>query len=144
MPGDTLRKFEVPRWVQLVGLPLLAVGVWLLISAVQHAVFIFVVAALIAILLNPIVRSFMRFRLPRSVAVYLVYGLFAVVLVSVTNVVATVVADQVHSRSDTVRSEFNAPVGGGPTPAQEKLNRLQDWLDSHGLRSIHVRNIGNR
>jgi predicted PurR-regulated permease PerM len=31
-----------------------------LMSAVNHAVFVFIVAALIAILLNPIVRAFMR------------------------------------------------------------------------------------
>ena len=58
MAPDSPRKVEIPRWVQLVGLPLILVGAWQLVSAVSHAVFIFVVAALIAILLNPIVRAF--------------------------------------------------------------------------------------
>ncbi len=109
MPGDPLRKFEIPRWVQLVGLPLAVIGVWQLISAVDHAIFIFVVAALIAILLNPIVRAFMRFRVPRSLAVFIVYGLFAIAMGSLAIVAGTVVADQVRSGSGTVENEFNTP-----------------------------------
>ena len=35
--GRPARKFKVPRWVQLVGLPLVVVGLWELISAVDHA-----------------------------------------------------------------------------------------------------------
>ena len=66
MPPDAPGKILVPRWVQLVGLPLAIVGVWLLVSAVNHAVFVFVVAALIAILLNPIVRAFCALRIPRA------------------------------------------------------------------------------
>ena len=96
MPTQTPRKFTVPRWVQLVGLPLVVVGLWEFISAVGTAVFIFVVAALIAILLNPIVRAFTRFRLPRAVAVATVYIAFAVILSGIAVVVATVVANQVQ------------------------------------------------
>ena len=73
-------KILVPRWVQLVGLPLAIVGVWLLVSAVNHAVFVFVVAALIAILLNPIVRAFCAMRIPRGMSVLLVYVCFAVAI----------------------------------------------------------------
>ena len=58
--------------------------------------FIFVVAALIAILLNPIVRAFTRFRLPRPLAVATVYIAFAVILGAIAVVVATVVANQVQ------------------------------------------------
>jgi predicted PurR-regulated permease PerM len=144
MPGAPLRKFEIPRWVQLVGLPLAVIGVWQLISAVDHAIFIFVVAALIAILLNPIVRAFTRFRMPRSLAVFLVYGLFAVALGSLAIVAGTVVADQVRSGSDTVQNEFNTPRGGGETPAEVKLDHLQTWLNDHGLEQVHVRDIGNQ
>ena len=58
MPADGPGKILIPRWIQLVGLPLVVVGAWLLLSAVNGAVFVFIVAALIAILLNPIVRAF--------------------------------------------------------------------------------------
>src|SRR4249920_1745702 len=78
MPADGPGKILIPRWIQLVGLPLIVVGTWLLVSAVNGAVFVFVVAALIAILLNPIVRAFCAMRIPRGVSVLLVYVCFAV------------------------------------------------------------------
>src|SRR3954454_20731343 len=96
MPPDAPGKILVPRWVQLVGLPLAIVGAWQLVSAVDHAVFVFIVAALIAILLNPIVRAFCSLRIPRPVAVFLVYGLFAVAVSGIAVVAATVVTDQVR------------------------------------------------
>src|SRR6476659_1284611 len=65
MPPDATRKVRIPRWVQLVGLPLIVVGAWQFLSAVSHALFIFLVAALIAILLNPLVRAFTKMRIPR-------------------------------------------------------------------------------
>ena len=69
MPADGPGKIVIPRWIQLVGLPLVVVGTWLLVSAVNGAVFVFVVAALIAILLNPIVRAFCAVRIPRGISV---------------------------------------------------------------------------
>src|SRR6476619_7513826 len=124
MAGDAVRTFVIPRWVQLVGLPLAVIGLWQLIAAVNHAVFIFIVAALIAILLNPIVRAFMRFGLPRSLAVFIVYGLFAVAIASTAVIVATVVADQVSSVSSIVEEEFNTPAGGGAHRPSAGLARL--------------------
>ena len=56
----------IPRWVQLVVLPLIVLGAWQVLVVVNHAVFIFVIAALIAILLNPIVRAFCAMRVPRG------------------------------------------------------------------------------
>ena len=54
MPGAPVpARIEVPRWVQLVGLPLLLLLVWVVAGAVRHVVFIFLVALLIALLLNP-------------------------------------------------------------------------------------------
>ena len=65
MLSDGPGKILIPRWIQLVGLPLVVVGAWLFVSAATGAVFMFVVAALIAILLNPIVRAFCALRIPR-------------------------------------------------------------------------------
>ena len=53
----------------------------------------------------------MRFGLPRSLAVFIVYGLFAVAIASTAVIVATVVADQVSSVSSIVEEEFNTPAG---------------------------------
>ena len=137
------RKTEIPRWVQLVGLPLAIVGAWQLVSAVDHAVFVFIVAALIAILLNPIVRAFCALRIPRPVAVFLVYGLFAVALSGIAVVAATVLTDQVRASASVVQDEFEPRPGTNITPADEKVDRIQSWLDDHGLASVDVRKLGD-
>jgi len=144
MAPDSPRKVEIPRWVQLVGLPLILVGAWQLVAAVSHAVFIFVVAALIAILLNPIVRAFSVFRLPRPVAVLLVYALFAVVFIGAGVIAGTVVATQVQAATSVVQDEFTKQPGQTETPAQKRLDRLQTWLDNHHLEQIDVRNLSDK
>ena len=68
---------EIPRWMQLVRLPLLLVLIWVVAGAVRHAVFIFLVALLIALLLNPLVRGLGRVWIPRGLAVAIVYLGFA-------------------------------------------------------------------
>ena len=58
MPGAPApSRLAVPRWVQLVGLPLLLLLAWAVAGAVRHAVFVFLVALLIALLLNPLASS---------------------------------------------------------------------------------------
>ena len=82
-PGSTIERvsapvgapprIQIPRWIQLVGLPLLVVlrvGVG---EAAGHTVFLFLVAALIALLLDPIVRGARPFRVRRGFSVALVY-----------------------------------------------------------------------
>jgi predicted PurR-regulated permease PerM len=144
MAPDSPRKVEIPRWVQLVGLPLILVGAWQLVAAVSHAVFIFVVAALIAILLNPIVRAFSVLRLPRPVAVLVVYALFAVVFVGAGVIAGTVVATQVQAATSVVQDEFTKQPGQTETPAQKRLDRLQIWLDNHHLEQIDVSNLSDK
>src|SRR5689334_25122687 len=142
MPPDAPGKILVPRWVQLVGLPLAIVGVWLLVSAVNHAVFVFVVAALIAILLNPIVRAFCALRIPRALAVFLVYLTFAITFVALGVLAGTVIATQVQSASTVVEKVFSTAPGQTQTPAEMKLDDLQQWLDDHRLWHQQVGQLG--
>src|SRR5919205_2357884 len=128
MPPDAPGKILVPRWVQMVGLPLAIVGTWLLVSAVNHAVFVFVVAALIAILLNPIVRAFCALRIPRGVAVLLVYLFFAFVVGGMSVIVGTVIAREVQDVANQVEVQFTED-RSGHTPADQRLVDLQRWID---------------
>jgi predicted PurR-regulated permease PerM len=144
MPPVTSRKVLIPRWVQLVGLPLIVVGAWQFISAVSHAVFIFVIAALIAILLNPVVRSFVALRIPRALAVLLVYLLFALTFIAAGVLAGTVIATQAQSASGVVQREFSTAPGQTETPAQHKLDQLQRWLNRHHLHQVDVRNLGDK
>ena len=59
MPGGA-PKIQIPRWIQLVGLPLVLLLLWTVAGAARHVVFLFLIAALIAFLLNPLVRGLTR------------------------------------------------------------------------------------
>lgn len=103
MPGGAPR-IEIPRWIQLVGLPIMLLLAWVVAGAVRHVVFVFVVASLVALLLNPIVRALGRIWIPRGFAVAIVYLTFAAVLVVSLVAVTAVVVDQTRSASDRVEA----------------------------------------
>ena len=54
----------VPRWVQLVLLPLALLALWALARASGKLLLVFVVAGVIALILNPAVAFLQRSRLP--------------------------------------------------------------------------------
>ena len=58
----------VPRWVQLVLLPIALLALWALAKAAGKVLLIFIVAALIALILNPAVAFLQRRGLPRGLA----------------------------------------------------------------------------
>ena len=68
----------VPRWVQLVLLPIGLLGLWALARAAGSVLLILIVAGMIALILAPVVRLLSR-RLPRGLAILIVYlGGFAI------------------------------------------------------------------
>jgi len=136
---------EIPRWIQLVGLPLVLLLLWALASAVRHAVFLFLVAALVALLLNPLVRALGRLRIPRGFGVAIVYLSFAAVLVVAVVSLSTIVVDQTQSASDRIDAYVTNEDGRtGNTGAEHDLDRLQMWLDTHRLGRVHVEEEGRR
>jgi predicted PurR-regulated permease PerM len=143
MPEDPTGKILIPRWVQLVGLPLLVLGAWRVFEVVNHAVFVFVVAALIAILLNPIVRAFCVLRLPRPVAVFLVYVCAVASVGGLAVIAGTVVAREVSSVSASVENQF-VKNPQGVVPAEQKLIRLQRWIDQNSPVKVDVKGPGER
>ncbi|HEY3764959.1 MAG TPA: AI-2E family transporter [Gaiellales bacterium] len=143
MPPDGPGKILIPRWIQLVGLPLVVVGGWLLVSAVTGAVFVFIVAALIAILLNPIVRAFCAMRIPRGLSVLLVYVCFAVAIGGISVIAGTVVAREVQSVANRVNDQFQRD-SHGVTPADRKLHDLQRFINRSSPVKVNVVGPGER
>jgi predicted PurR-regulated permease PerM len=136
-------RIEIPRWIQLVGLPLLLLFLWAVAGAVRHAVFLFLVASLVALLLNPLVRVFTRLRIPRGFGVAIVYLSFATILVVAIVGVATVVVDQTRSASDRIDTYFTKEDGQtGETGAERDVDRFQIWLDTHRLGRVQIRQQG--
>lgn len=94
-------RVSVPRWVQLVILPLALVGLWALAKAAGKVMVIFIVAALIALILNPAVSLLQR-RLPRGLAVLAVYLAFFLMLAGIGVLLANPISNQVARFSHAV------------------------------------------
>jgi predicted PurR-regulated permease PerM len=90
-------RVVVPRWVQLVLLPLALLALWALAKAAGKVVVIFMVAAVIALILNPAVALLERSRLPRGLAVLAVYLAFFLTLAGIAFLLANPISNQVKS-----------------------------------------------
>ena len=83
-PSDTgipVPPVIVPRWIQLVLLPLALLGLWALARASGTVLLILIAASTVALILNPVVRILEKTGLRRGLAILLVYlgGLAAIV-----------------------------------------------------------------
>ncbi|HSZ69133.1 MAG TPA: AI-2E family transporter [Solirubrobacteraceae bacterium] len=123
-------RVVVRRWVQLVLLPLILIALWVLARAAGKVLVIFVVAAIIALILNPAVALVQRGRLPRGLAVLAVYVAFFLTLVGVGFLLANPISHQVQSFTHNLPALVNE--------ANESLANLERWLHQHG---IHVQFI---
>jgi predicted PurR-regulated permease PerM len=152
MPGPPVKRasaaparIEIPRWIQLVGLPLLLILTWIVAGAVRHVVFLFLVALLIALLLNPLVRGLGKVWIPRGLAVAIVYLTFAAAVAVAVIALATVVVQQTRHASHRVDNYFTVDSGRlHQTGAEHDLARLQHWLDGHHLKRVRVEKQGTK
>jgi predicted PurR-regulated permease PerM len=115
----------VPRWVQLVILPLALLAGWAVLNAAGPIVLIFTIAALVALLLNPIVTLLRRAHLPRGLAVLVTYLGLALVLTGVGMLLSNPLANQVSAFQDSVPNLVS--------DANRSLDDLQGWLDRNGV-----------
>ena len=143
-PSAGAAKIQIPRWIQLVGLPILLLLLWVIAGAARHVVFLFLVAALIAFLLNPIVRTLTRVWIPRGFGVALVYLSFLAILLAVIVALGSVVVDQTKSSANRVNDYFTVEHGHpGQTHADADVDRFQHWLDTHRLGGIKIQKQGH-
>jgi predicted PurR-regulated permease PerM len=134
--GATIR---IPRWIQLVGLPVLFVVAFMLARPLGHVIFLFLTAAVIAFMLNPLVRDLQRLRLPRGLSVAVVYLLFLAAILAVLIGLGTIAVDQSRTageRIDTYVTEESPRTG--KTELQADVDRLQGWLNDHGLEGVKI------
>jgi predicted PurR-regulated permease PerM len=144
-PPAGAARIQIPRWIQLVGLPLLLLLAWVVAGAVRHVVFLFLVAGLIAFLLNPLVRGLTRLRLPRGFGVALVYLAFVAMFVAALGAVGTVVVNQTKSSANRVNDYFTVEHGQAAhtTHADRDVDRFQHWLNTHRLGGIKIKKQGH-
>ena len=115
----------VARWVQLVMLPLAVLALYALAQAAGVVLLLFIVAAVIALILNPLVEFLQRTRVPRAVAVTAVYLAFFTLIPFLGFLVAGPVADQATS--------FARDVPGLVNDADAMLDDVQDFFDDQGV-----------
>jgi predicted PurR-regulated permease PerM len=145
MSAPPAAKVVIPRWIQLVGLPVILLLLWVVASTVRHVVFLFLVAMLIALLLSPLVRLVAGLRIPRGFAVALVYLTFALALIAAIGAVGTVVVNETKTAAKRVDSYFTNVNGRtGQVAADRDVDRLQLWLKTHHLGGVHVQQRGHR
>ncbi len=129
----TIAPVIVPRWIQLVVLPLALLGLWALARAAGSVLIVLIVAAVVALILATPVRLMERW-IPRWLAILVVYlGGFALIAgigVLLASPVATQITRFEHNVPDIVRH------------ANHQLDNLQTFLNKHGI-NLHIKKQGS-
>jgi predicted PurR-regulated permease PerM len=123
----------VPRWVQLVLLPIALLGLWALARAAGTVLLILIAASTVALILNPLVRRIERSRLPRGLAIALVYLGILAVLIGIGVLLSDPISTQVGRLQRDVPHLVNS--------ANKDLANVQHWLDRRGIR-VHIQQQG--
>ena len=118
-----------PRWLQLALAPIVVLSVWVLVQLAGKVLLLFIVAGLIALLLNPAVAWLQRDRLPRGLAVLLVYLSFFLVLAGIAVLLANPISNQVDA--------FTKNVPHLVSDANRRLADVQTYLNKHGF-NLHL------
>ena len=121
----TDQRILVPRWVQLVMLPLAVLGLWAVLNAAGPVLLLFIIGAIVALLLNPFVGILRRAHVPRGIAVLIVMLCLVTAVTAIGFLLANPVADQVQSFRDNVPEIVD--------DANASLADVQEWLDDNGV-----------
>jgi predicted PurR-regulated permease PerM len=137
--GGPSPTIQIPRWIQLVGLPVLLVLAFLLAGTLGHVLFLFLTASVIAFMLNPLVRDVTRLKVPRALSVTFVYAVFAATVGALLIAVGVVAFDQARNAGERIDDYVTDEDANGETAAERDIDGLQAWLDDNGLERIQVR-----
>jgi predicted PurR-regulated permease PerM len=121
----TDQRILVPRWVQLVMLPLAVLGLWAVLNAAGPVLLLFIIGAIVALLLNPFVGVLRRAHVPRGIAVLIVMLCVVAAVTAIGFLLANPVADQVDAFRDNVPEIVD--------DANASLAEVQQWLDDNGI-----------
>jgi predicted PurR-regulated permease PerM len=118
-------RVVIPRWVQLVMLPLAVLAVWALAKAAGKVLLIFIVAGVIALILNPAVAFLQRSRLPRGLAVLAVYLAFFLTLAGIGFLLANPISNQVRTFTNNLPTIVDE--------ANKSIASFQNELNGQGI-----------
>ncbi|MBA2446703.1 MAG: AI-2E family transporter [Chloroflexi bacterium] len=115
----------MPRWIQLIAVPLLVLGLWAAALAAGPVLLLFAIAGVLALILDPVVRLIQRAHVPRGLAVGLVYVGFWAGVVGGGILLANPIGDQIEVFQENLPSYIDS--------AEDGLADLQGWLDDRGV-----------
>jgi predicted PurR-regulated permease PerM len=123
----------VPRWVQLVSVLLAGFGLYAVAKAAGPVLLLFLTAAVIALILNPVVTAVQGGGAPRGVAILFVYLAFFATLAAIGTLLSNPIANQFSTFRDDVPSIVRS--------ANERLADVQDYFDRKNI-NIEVKKQG--
>jgi predicted PurR-regulated permease PerM len=125
--ADATPQVFIPRNVQLVLLGAALLLLWVAVRAARSVVLLFIIAGLIALLLNPLVSFLQRRRVPRPLAIPLTYVLLLVLFAAIGFALSSPISNEVQS--------FQHRVPHLVDQANRSLASLQRFFNRKG---IHV------
>jgi predicted PurR-regulated permease PerM len=123
----------IPRWIQLVLLPLAIVGLWALARAARTVLLILVIAGVIALILNPLVKLLHQHRVPRGLAILVSYLVIFAAIGGIGVLLSTEVSTQI--------SHFSHNLPRIIKQANHDVADFQHFLDRHGIH-VHLQKQG--
>jgi putative heme transporter len=124
----------IPRLVQVALLGLGLLGLWALAHAAHTVLLILIIAAVIALILNPLVSLLAKRGVPRGLAIPISYLAILAALGGVGVLLATAISTQV--------SHFQHNLPHIIDQANHDLANLQNFLNKHGIH-VHLQSQGH-
>src|SRR5579875_2346245 len=122
----------VPRWIQLVLLPLALLGLWQLGRAMGTLMVVVVGAAVIAVILNPLAKQFQRY-VPRGIAIALSYLVILLIFAGIGALLSAPVTNQLTHFANNLPHFVKR--------ANRDLLNAQTFLNDHGIK-VHIAQQG--
>jgi predicted PurR-regulated permease PerM len=116
-----------------VALPLAIVGLWALARAARPVLLILIIASVIALILNPLVKLLHQHRVPRGLAILASYLVIFAAIGVIGVLLSTAVSTQI--------SRFSHNLPGIIKQANHDVANFQHFLDRHGIH-VHLQKQG--
>lgn len=128
------RTAPPPPWAQVLLAVAALVALWIIGQTVGQALLIFIVAVVLAMLLNPVVRSLTRLKVPRGLAVIVVFAGFIITVAAIV----FVLVDPIRTQVEEIQRDL--PVY--TDQAERRIDTVQTFFDDRGI-DVNVRETGN-
>ncbi len=141
-------RITIPRWVQLILIPIAIFLALYFARAASHAVFVFLISAIVALFLNPVVLAMGRLKFPRWLAVPVVYLVFIGVIVVIVVFLGPPLVRQFQRLFNAIPAwltslngllaDLQAWLATNNIEVNLKINTsdIVNWLQTHGSQSL--------